>query len=121
LQGCGKGYDVVMLALHGYDAYGLEISSKAVDTAGAYAVIELAKPSAHNFSDYCSRDRYAEGKQGHAIFIAGDFFSRAWEAACCSDGESFAGFDLIYDYTVSQNPSFLQWYFVTDWPVLLCT
>jgi len=36
-QGCGRGYDVVALALHGYDAYGLEISSTAVSAAEGYA------------------------------------------------------------------------------------
>ncbi|KIW96623.1 uncharacterized protein Z519_02014 [Cladophialophora bantiana CBS 173.52] len=29
-QGCGRGYDVVMLALHGLDAFGLEVYQTAV-------------------------------------------------------------------------------------------
>ncbi|CAH0040735.1 unnamed protein product [Clonostachys rhizophaga] len=33
IPGCGKGYDVVALALHGFDTYGLEISGKGAATA----------------------------------------------------------------------------------------
>ncbi|TVY52571.1 Thiocyanate methyltransferase, partial [Lachnellula suecica] len=33
VPGCGKGYDVLLLAAHGYDAYGLEYSTKALESA----------------------------------------------------------------------------------------
>lgn len=33
VPGCGKGYDVLLLAAHGYDAYGLEISGTALTEA----------------------------------------------------------------------------------------
>ncbi|KAI9869994.1 MAG: hypothetical protein M1830_004858, partial [Pleopsidium flavum] len=35
-KGCGRGYDVLALALHGFDAYGLEISPTAVSPAEEY-------------------------------------------------------------------------------------
>lgn len=33
VPGCGKGYDVLLLSAFGYDATGLEISSKALEEA----------------------------------------------------------------------------------------
>ena len=85
-----------MLALHGYDAYGLEISQKAVDTANAYAAAELAQPSEYNFSGKVGKPANLPGV---AKFVTGDFFSKNWEADCEQDGIAY--FDLIYDYTVS--------------------
>ncbi|KAH8432480.1 uncharacterized protein LDX57_010117 [Aspergillus melleus] len=72
VPGCGKGYDVVMLALHGFDVYGLDVSATGVSTAKEYARGELANPQGYNFG-------------------SGDFFKSDWE-----DGMKF---DLIYDYT----------------------
>lgn len=43
-QGCGRGYDVVMLALHGFDVIGLELSPKGAEVARAYAESELSDP-----------------------------------------------------------------------------
>ncbi|KAJ5295741.1 S-adenosyl-L-methionine-dependent methyltransferase [Penicillium antarcticum] len=86
VPGCGKGYDVVMLALHGFDAYGLDVSSKGVSVAEEYAGKELQSPQPYNFG--------AEGtarERGNVSFIEGDFFKSKWE-----DGRKF---DLIYDYT----------------------
>jgi hypothetical protein len=95
-----------MLALHGYDAYGLEVSPKGIETARAYATAQLAAPSEYNFSGDKDREQHSAAEQGQVKFVAGDFFSKDWEADCCADGEDFAGFDLIYDYTVS--PCFLR-------------
>jgi hypothetical protein len=91
-----------MLTLHGYDAYGLEVSPKGIETARAYATAQLAAPSEYNFSGDKDREQHSAAEQGQVKFVAGDFFSKDWEADCCADGEDFAGFDLIYDYTVSQ-------------------
>ncbi|KAL2017961.1 hypothetical protein VTK56DRAFT_1493 [Thermocarpiscus australiensis] len=99
VPGCGKGYDVVMLALHGYDAYGLEVSEKAVQTARKHAAAELAAPSEHNFADAESQARFPESERGQPKFVVGDFFRRDWEVDCCLDNEGARGFDLIYDYT----------------------
>jgi hypothetical protein len=88
---------VVMLALHGFDAYGLEVSQKAVDTANAYAQKELAQPCEYNFSS--DREAWPDGRRGNVKFVRGDFFRNDWEDSCISDG--LRGFDLIYDYTAS--------------------
>ena len=83
---------MVMLALHGFDAYGLEISQTAVAEAEKYASSELKEPTEHNFG---SGNR--SEKPGMVTFVEGDFFADDWERQC-SDGEKF---DLVYDYTVS--------------------
>jgi hypothetical protein len=90
-----------MLALHAYNAYGLEVSSTAVETARTYAASQFSIPSAYNFSDASNQKEYMGGERGQAKFAVGDFFTKDWEAGCCSDGEEFTGFDLIYYYTVS--------------------
>ncbi|KAJ9326896.1 hypothetical protein DTO027B5_4722 [Paecilomyces variotii] len=95
VPGCGRGYDVVALTLHGFDTYGLEVSNKAVETAREYAKSELAKPIEHNYGEKSSE--WPLDHAGKAEFVQGDFFQRDWEAACASDG--VRGFDLIYDYT----------------------
>lgn len=78
-----------MLALHGFDAYGLEISADAVTAAEAYSASEVGAPSAHNFS---SANRDSLGTPGGVTFFQGDFFNPL---------EGDMKFDLIYDYTVS--------------------
>lgn len=83
-----------MLALHGFDVYGLEVSAKGAQTARDYAANELANPRGFNYSDKsCSKTA-----PGTVKIIAGDFFSREWEKSLAEDGVE--GFDLIYDYTV---------------------
>ncbi|KAI0835160.1 S-adenosyl-L-methionine-dependent methyltransferase [Hypoxylon sp. FL0890] len=94
VPGCGKGYDVVMLALHAFDAYGLDVSRKGVETAEAYAAAEFLEPSAYNFASEENRLAYSPG---NLKFIEGDFFKRDWEKKIGID--DFKGFDLIYDYT----------------------
>lgn len=108
-QGCGKGYDVVMLALHGFDVWGLDISETGVQVAREYAKAELANPQAYNFGKHWGGNENETTTPGKVTFIAGDFFDRAWEAGIPQDeSESESGsesgliqFDLIYDYTVS--------------------
>lgn len=90
-KGCGRGYDVAMLALHGFDAYGLEVSEKGAEVAREYVASQLAQPGAANFA---SEDQWPVEQAGDAKIIAGDFFKRDWEHDC------EARFDLIYDYTV---------------------
>lgn len=79
-----------MLALHGYDAYGLDVSEKAVATAKEYAESQLRTPSASNFPLSGRKPSISPGK---VEFIRADFFSKDWE-------EQTQRFDLIYDYTV---------------------
>ncbi|KAJ4406661.1 hypothetical protein N0V85_004479 [Neurospora sp. IMI 360204] len=99
VPGCGKGYDVVMLALHGYDTYGLDVSGKAVEAAREYAANELRDPSAYNFKEASPYTHSPEGAtRGTATFSVGNFFEREWESLLATEDEQ--KFDLIYDYTV---------------------
>ena len=86
VPGCGKGYDVLLFASYGYDAYGLDISELA---------IERAKANASDEADIL--EKYPESKEygrGKAEFILGDFFKD--DLLKLTDGK---GFDVIYDYT----------------------
>ncbi|OAA47884.1 Thiopurine S-methyltransferase [Metarhizium rileyi] len=93
VPGCGRGYDVVMLALHGFDVYGLEISAKGAQMARDYASKELVEPQEYNFGS----KEWPKGQPGRVRIIAADFFVRDWEQILAEDGVN--GFDLIYDYT----------------------
>jgi hypothetical protein len=85
-----------MLAIHGFDACGLEVSRTAVATATKYAGTELLNPTAQNFSAGPSLPNV---KQGKVKFVLGDPFKRDWESECSE--REIEGFDLIYDYTAS--------------------
>ncbi|OKP00315.1 hypothetical protein PENSUB_7772 [Penicillium subrubescens] len=82
-----------MLALHGFDAYGLEISDTAVKEAEKYASAELAKPSAYHFGS----EQRSSRTPGLVTFFQGDFFSSQWEFKGGIDENT--KFDVIYDYT----------------------
>ncbi|CAG7928885.1 unnamed protein product [Penicillium olsonii] len=86
VQGCGKGYDVVMLALHGFDVVGLEISPTGVSVAEEYARHELQDPREYNFGA-----AWDKRETGTVKFVQGDFFKSDWEDEL--------KYDLIYDYT----------------------
>ena len=60
-----------MLALHGIDAYGLEISQKAVDACDSYARSQLSRPDTFNFGSFGSQDM---DHRGVVKFVVGDFF-----------------------------------------------
>lgn len=86
VPGCGRGYDVLLLARMGFDAVGLEVSGKAVEEGRAWI-------GEHEKKDH-------GGIVGEARIILGDFFNDAWvEEIGCQDG-----FDLIYDFTVCPPP-----------------
>lgn len=88
VPGCGKGYDVLLLASFGYDAYGLEVSESAVK--------QCLKEQADNGSKYPVKDEVVGA--GKATFIHGNFFKIDWlHEVVGEDGK----FDLHYDYTVS--------------------
>jgi hypothetical protein len=84
-----------MLALHGFDAYGLEISDTAVKEAEKYASEEMVKPSAHHFGS----EQRQPHTLGSATFFQGDFFTPQWDFKGAVDEST--KFDIIYDYTVS--------------------
>jgi hypothetical protein len=84
-----------MLALHGFDVYGLEVSEVAADTARDYVTSQIAEPNEYNFG---SRDYLPAEGYGKIQIVAGDFFQRDWELTC-ANGDAIK-FDIIYDYTV---------------------
>lgn len=84
-----------MLALHGFEACGLEISQTAVAEAEQYASGEMREPARCNFGP---AGRRRDTTSGTMKFVEADFFGGGWEAQGCGDGEG--KFDLIYDYTV---------------------
>jgi hypothetical protein len=77
-----------MLALHGFDVVGLEISQKGVSIAQEYASSELDKPQAYNFGPSWEN----QYERGSVSFVNGDFFQ--------PDSMKGEKFDVIYDYTV---------------------
>ncbi|KAJ5364695.1 uncharacterized protein N7496_010408, partial [Penicillium cataractarum] len=85
--GCGKGYDIFMFSLYGFDVVGLEISSKGVSIAEVYARKELQSPQAYG-SGSTKSNKY---ERGSVSFIQGDFFQSS-----STKGEKF---DVIYDDT----------------------
>lgn len=87
VPGCGSGYDVLLLASFGYDAYGLEYSDAAVEVC--------KQEEARNGDKYPVRDPAIGG--GKATFVQGDFFKDDWLDKLGLQRNSF---DLIYDYTV---------------------
>ncbi|KAJ5108943.1 hypothetical protein N7456_005618 [Penicillium angulare] len=93
VPGCGRGYDVVMLALHGFNAYGLEISDTAVKAAEAYAASQMSHPSAYHFGNEQSRS----SSPGTVTFLKGDFFSPTWDFK--GEPNGIRKFDMAYDYT----------------------
>ncbi|CAD0090201.1 unnamed protein product [Aureobasidium mustum] len=92
VPGCGKGYDVLLLASWGYDAVGVEAAATAVKAANAESKGWEEKP------EYAVKDE-AKGR-GSAKFVFGDFFEKDWERdAIGEDGSKEGQWDLIYDYT----------------------
>ena len=68
VPGCGKGYDVLLLASFGYDAFGLEVSETAVKRC-----YEEQKANEHK---YPVRDESSGA--GAVKYIYGDFFGTDW-------------------------------------------
>ena len=86
VPGCGRGYDVLLLASFGYDCYGLEISDSAVRMCRREQEV--------NGHKYPVRE--ASQGAGKVTFLVGDFFGDSW-ASHVDGGPTF---ELIYDYTV---------------------
>jgi methyl halide transferase len=94
VPGCGKGYDVLLLSAFGYDAYGLEISSNALEAARK------------NEKEMDGKGVYETKKgvqKGAITWLSGDFFADGF----LQDVEGERTFDLIYDYTVSKSHTVL--------------
>ncbi len=88
VPGCGKGYDVLLLASFGYDAFGLEVSETAVK--------RCYEEQTSNGHKYPVRDKSCG--TGAVKFMHGDFFATDWMVNIEGDGKV----DLIYDYTVGK-------------------
>ena len=87
VPGCGKGYDALLLSAWGYDAYGLDFSANALESA------KKVESEMDGKGVYKTRPGETKGK---VVWVAGDFFKD--EFLKVVEGE--AKFDLIYDYTV---------------------
>lgn len=88
VPGCGRGVDCFLLASFGYDTYGLEYSTTA---------LEACRKETAKYGDTV-KPRDLEIGGGKVIFLQGDFFEDEWlKGAGLEEG----CFDLIYDYTVS--------------------
>ena len=87
VPGCGRGYDVLLLASFGYDAYGLEASESAIK--------RCKEEQANNLPKYPVKDE-ATGA-GSVKFLKGDFFREGWLEDVDGEGK----FELIFDYTAS--------------------
>lgn len=84
VPGCGRGYDVLLFASFGFDAYGLEISERAVEKCR-----QEQERNGHKYPV-----AHSDGA-GRTEFLVGDFFRDAWIHETGIDA-----FDVIYDYTV---------------------
>ena len=87
VPGCGRGYDVLLLSAFGYDAYGLEVSKKALEGCRA----EQGEKDGKGI--YETREGV---EKGNIEWLSGDFFKSDF----LKDFEGEGTFDLIYDYTV---------------------
>lgn len=103
---CGRGYDAVLLAkVFGYDVFGLEISSSALDAARKYlngvdTVLNAhqAQQQQQPSDDNPAMRFWVENQSpspGHVRWVSGDFFSDDWLVDAGTEQ-----FDLIFDYTV---------------------
>lgn len=87
VPGCGRGYDVLLLASFGYDAYGLEVSAAALEAC--------KQEEAKSEEKYPVRNQ--EVGRGKVTWVRGDFFKDDWLEKL---GLELNSFHLIYDYTV---------------------
>jgi methyl halide transferase len=87
VPGCGKGYDVLILSAFGYDAYGLDVSSAAMQAAEDHEKLMSSDDV------YKARDL---GGKGKVHWITADFFKDDFLKDIGGDGT----FDLLFDYTV---------------------
>lgn len=98
VPGAGRGHDVLLLASHGYDAYGLDLAADAADAARE----NMARYWNTNNGAYAAKDPTVG--RGTVTFLTGDFFEfdfSSVEGLCNYVDKSgiFRGFDLIFDYT----------------------
>lgn len=93
VPGCGRGYDVLLLAALGYDVVGLDYSAVAVREAAMneQRVLKSGGREKELYDSFVGDDG-----RGTVSWIEGDFFEDAWMVIL-----SRLHYDLIFDYTVS--------------------
>ena len=92
VPGCGGGYDALLFASLGFDAYGLDTSQTAVKAAEKVAR-DQGKEQQYPI-------RNIQNGRGDVKFIATDFFKDDWLSQTHpSQGGDDRTFDLIYDHT----------------------
>ena len=90
VPGCGGGYDALLFASLGFDAYGLDTSETAVKMA--------QKNVAEQEQQYPTRN--AQAGRGDVSFIVTDFFKDDWLSQTHPNAsDSDRKFDVIYDHT----------------------
>lgn len=107
VPGCGRGYDVALFAAHGYDAYGLEVSSHAALAARKWLENPGEGPLEGEFKVMDDEGREKKGDWGRMAVLEGDYFERDWEKEVQGWEKDGGGFDVIYDNTVSATSSML--------------
>lgn len=90
VPGCGKGYDVLLLAAFGYDAVGLETSELALKAA--------RENEERRGGEEMYKVRDESFGKGKITWVVGDFFKDDWSKKMEADSDGT--FDVIYDYTV---------------------
>ncbi|KAI7186949.1 hypothetical protein KC363_g6301 [Hortaea werneckii] len=111
VPGCGRGYDVLLLASYGYDAYGLDTSTLAIQGAQELA----ASPDRATKYPPATNPPGTTAGPGTATFLEADFFSDDFLAQThpptpdnnnqnqnqnpTEQQQQPKTFDLIYDYT----------------------
>ncbi|CZT17533.1 related to thiol methyltransferase [Ramularia collo-cygni] len=86
VPGCGRGYDVLLLASLGYDCYGLDASQTAIDAA--------LKHQAESSKDEQYVPHDSKVGAGETKFLVHNFFKDDFLA-----DTNGGNFDLIFDYT----------------------
>jgi SAM-dependent methyltransferase len=87
VPGCGRGYDVLLLASYGYDAWGADVSQTAIDACN-----KLDQDQAEDSAKYPIKD--GSIGRGSRNFLLADFFND--DLLAHTGGSKF---DVIYDYT----------------------
>lgn len=95
VPGCGRGYDALLLAAHGYDVCGLDFSAAATREA-----METEKRAGPEMEEAYGLDAGArQAGRGTVTWVAGDFYKDDF-----LDKAGTRTFDIIFDYTVSFYP-----------------
>ena len=79
---------MLYFASKGYDAFGVDVSKKAMEAASEFALTDFAK----------QRYKLSMAESGKWTFCSGDFFKDEW---CKKADVPLGEWDLIFDYTVS--------------------